>query len=225
VRGYGRSDAPQAVANYRLEVLVEDVAALVESEGRKSCVLVGHDWGGIVAWAVAARRPERVERLVVLNAPHLDVAPSVMLRHPTQLLRSSYIAFFQLPILAEAALAAGDHALMKRLLLISSQRGVFGEEDLARYAAEWARPGRLTGMLNYYRALARHRSPRLGRIEQPTLLLWGERDAALRFELAQASLNQCENGTLERFDRCTHWLHLGEPKRVADRIASFAGGA
>jgi epoxide hydrolase 4 len=80
-------------------------------------------------------------------------------------------------------------------------------------------------MLNYYRALARHRRPSLGRIKQPTLLLWGERDAALRVELAQASLAQCKNGKLERFERATHWLHLEEPERVAERIAGFAGGA
>jgi epoxide hydrolase 4 len=223
MRGYGGSDAPQAIADYRLDLLIADVVALIEGEGRGRCVLVGHDWGGVIAWGLAARRPDLVERLVILNAPHLDAGSSFLLRHPTQILRSAYIGFFQLPVVSEAALRAGGYALLVRLLTASSRPGVFGKKELDRYAREWDRPGRLTAMLSYYRALLRHRPRRLGRIAPKTLVLWGKRDAALSFELAQASLDHCADARLVSFEGATHWLHLEEPEAVNARILDFAG--
>src|SRR5689334_16450857 len=102
MRGYGETDAPRGVANYRIEALVDDVAGLIGVLDHQRAVLVGHDWGGAIAWAVALMRPDLVERLCVMNCPH----PARFLIHlrsnPRQMLRSWYIAFFQIPFVPEA---------------------------------------------------------------------------------------------------------------------------
>lgn len=218
LRGYGLSDAPGGVGAYELDALVADVLALADASAAPRFDLVGHDWGGIVAWAAAAWRPDRVARLVVLNAPHLDVFAGATLRRPGQLLRSAYVGFFQLPGVSEAALRARDFALLRRMMTATARRGTFTRQDLDRYAEDWARPGRLTAMLSYYRALVRRRRAPLGRVAPPTTILWGKKDAALSFALAEASLALCDHGELIPFETASHWLHLEEPEAVVRAI-------
>jgi pimeloyl-ACP methyl ester carboxylesterase len=120
-RGYNLSDRPAGVAAYDLDTLAADVIGLADAAGQRKVMLVGHDWGGLVAWWTASRHPHRVDRLVVLNAPHPAVMGAYMRRHPSQMLRSSYVGFFQLPFIPERLLAAGDFALMRRALRRSSR--------------------------------------------------------------------------------------------------------
>lgn len=221
-RGYGGSDKPDGIGPYRLARLGGDVIALVESLGRPAA-LVGHDWGGIVAWWVAGRHPERVARLAILNAPHPDTAWRVIRHDPAQLLRSWYVAAFQLPGLAEWWLARADHAALTRALLRTSRPGAFDPEDLARYREAWAEPGALAGMLGWYRALLRHRPPSAGRVRVPTLLLWGRRDVALRPRFATESLALCDDGGIRWFDRATHWLQREEPEAVNEALLGHLG--
>lgn len=221
MRGYGCSGCPQDVASYQLGTLVADVMKLADALGWQRFNLVGHDWGGIVAWAVAAHHPLRLAKLVVLNAPHLDVLSTVIRRKPSQLLRSSYIGFFQLPILPEKLLSVGRFKLLRRTMISSSRPGTFGSRELEKYRREWARDGRLRGMINYYRALMRHSRQPLGKIVPPTLLLWGCLDSALDPELAKASLFQCVNGRTAMHRGATHWLHHEEPVWVNTTIIRF----
>ena len=223
-RGYGRSGKPEGIDAYRLHLLGADILALARSCGRERFSLVGHDWGGIVAWWVAARHPEAVERLAILNAPHPDVAWSFVRRHPTQLLRSFYVALFQLPGLPERLLAAGDYLLLRRALSRTSWPGAFRPEDLAIYRDAWARPGALSGMLGWYRALIRRPPKPVGRVTVPTRILWGRRDRALAPGLADASLALCDRGRITWFADATHWLPHEEPKAVSADLVAFLGG-
>ncbi|NNM76545.1 alpha/beta hydrolase [Sphingomonas sp. ID1715] len=222
MRGYNLSDAPDGVTNYRTEVLADDIAGLATALDLTTFALVGHDWGGLVAWAVAARHPERLDRLVILDAPHPDVWTGYALRHPRQALRSSYVGWFQLPLLPEAALRALDFATLRSSLQTSARPGTFTPAELDRYAEAWRRPGRLTAMLNYYRALPRS-SQTIGRIAVPTKILWGQDDGFLDTALAALSRDQCDAGEAVILD-ATHWLHLEDPDRVAGEIAGFAVG-
>ncbi len=225
LRGYGLSDAPQGLPAYRLDVLVEDVTGLADALGAARFDLAGHDWGGVIAWAVAARHPDRIRRLVILDAPHPDIPARRALRHPTQALRSSYVALFQLPRLPEALLRARGFAALRALMQGTARPGAFAPGDLDRYAEGWARPGRLTAMLGYYRALRhRKRPPQPGRIAPPTLVLWGERDGFLGHHLARAALDLCDDGRLVVLGGTTHWLHLEAPARVTAEIAGFLEG-
>jgi pimeloyl-ACP methyl ester carboxylesterase len=231
-RGYHRSSKPVSIRDYRLHHLGEDIVSLIEASECREAFIVGHDWGGVVAWWVAARQSDRVSGLVVLNAPHPDVIRPYLMEHPTQLLRSAYVPFFQLPFVPEALLRAFDFALLKQALRRTSRPGTFPDKDLEIYANAWREPGALTAMLNWYRAV-RYESSEAGVVPVRTLVLWGERDEALQSGLASASLNRCRDGTLRRFPDATHWLQLEEPKVVTAAIVEFfekatpprAGGA
>jgi len=219
LRGYNRSDKPEGVRAYQLQTLTEDVAGLIDAAGRVPAAVIGHDWGGILAWHLATIAPERVRRLVILNVPHPVVMFDHLRRNPRQMLRSSYIALFQLPRIPEFI----GRRMLARALQKSSRPGTFTSADLKLYREAWSQPGALTAMLNWYRALwFSMRSVRdRPRIRVPTLLLWGTQDVALGKELAQPSIDLCEYGWLEFFETATHWLQHEEPEQVNARIQAF----
>jgi pimeloyl-ACP methyl ester carboxylesterase len=221
MRGYGASDMPHGVEAYTLDRLVADVIGLADALGASTFALAGHDWGGIVAWAVAARHPRRVRRLVILNAPHPDTMSAEMRRHPRQLLRSWYVAFFQLPRIPERLLSAFRFRALRRSLAGTSRPGTFEAADIAAYVEQWARPGRLTAMLNYYRALRIGHAP-LGRIVVPTLILWGMRDRFLGAHLAVGAAAMCDDARIVRLKDDTHWLQHEDPRQIVREICGFA---
>jgi len=214
-RGYNLSDKPEGRSAYDLDTLARDVIGLSDALGYGACSLVGHDWGGLVAWWAASRHPDRIERLVAINAPHPAIAGAYMRRHPSQILRSSYISFFQLPYLPEALFSAGDYQTLKRALRRTSRTGTFSEQDLAEYERAWSRPGALTSMLNWYRALPLrppHRSS--GRLPMPVLAIWGMQDRFLEFGLCEQSLALCAHARAIPLHQATHWVHLEEAETV-----------
>lgn len=222
MRGYNESDAPPAVADYRLDTLAADVVALADAVGATRFHLVGHDWGAVVGWRVAVAHADRLERVVLMDGPHPDVLLRQALTHPTQALRSTYVAFFQLPWLPEATLGAFGFAGLKAAMRGSARADAFEPGALDRYARAWARPGALTAMLNYYRALRlRPSAGAPARITPPTLVLWGERDQALELRVADASVALCDRGRLTVVPGATHWLHLEESARVTAEIIGF----
>jgi pimeloyl-ACP methyl ester carboxylesterase len=223
-RGYAASDAPAGIEHYQLDCLIADVLAVANAHDAHRFHLVGHDWGGIVAWAVAARHSERVERLSILNAPHLDVVSGVIRKHPSQAVRSSYIAFFQLNWIAETLMRARHFALLRRMMKGTALPSTFSDDELATYAGIWAQPGRLSAMLGYYRALVRQPRASLGRVQPPTQILWGMKDKALSLPLAEASLAQCAHGSLTVFPAASHWLQHDEPSAIATNLIEFHSG-
>jgi pimeloyl-ACP methyl ester carboxylesterase len=226
MRGYNLSDKPGGVLDYRVELLARDVERLIPALGRESAVVVGHDWGAIVAWFVAMLHPERVEKLAILNVPH----PERFLRGllmPQQLLRSSYVFFFQAPRLPEATLSAGDFALVRRVLRRDPVRaGTFTDEDIRRYVEALARPGALTAAINYYRALFR-RDPLRTRamirpVEAPTLVIWGEKDRFLSRKLAEPDRSLVPNLVgVERLPNASHWVAEDRPDEVNGLLLDF----
>ena len=219
-RGYNTSDKPQGVEAYRASRLASDVVGLVDALGIGRFGLVGHDWGGVVAWEVAALHPGRVARLAILNAPHPDTLAGYAVRHPTQLLRSAYVGVFQLPRLPEALLAADAHRALRRSLVDSSRPGTFSTADLARYRAAWEQPGALTAMLNWYRALRLRGRWRLPRIEPETLVIWGVEDRFLEGGLAEAAAARCRSARIDR-RQATHWVQAEKADGVNDALLEF----
>jgi pimeloyl-ACP methyl ester carboxylesterase len=222
-RGYGQSPKPQRVSDYHLRSLAHDILDLADEYEARTFSLVGHDWGGVVAWYIASRWPERLSRLVILNAPHPGIFVRFVARHPGQILRSAYMGFFQLPVPPELLLRSGDFTLLRRVLVSTSGKGAFSEDDLERYREAWRAPGTLTGMLNWYRALRYW--PRVRRlVDPPTLILWGDRDPFLRSGLAEASLSICTQGQAIHFPEASHWIHLEMPSEVNSKIITFLTG-
>lgn len=222
LRGYNRSDKPQGVGAYRIDKIAADIAGLVQALGRKSAILVGHDWGGIAAWTTAALYPERVEKLVALNALYPTVGFRTTLRDPSQFLRSSYIYFFQMPEIAEAVLRNNDWGSLAETLRRSSRPGTFSDVDLEAYRAAWWQPGAMTGMLNWYRAFLQRKAPIpwKPRIQPSTLILWGKHDAALSRVNAELSLDLCADGRLE-YANASHWVQHEAAEWVNDRLIEF----
>ncbi|GJD47496.1 Epoxide hydrolase A [Methylobacterium crusticola] len=224
-RGYNLSSKPDDLAAYHLDRLAADVIGLADAYGRDRISVVGHDWGGLVAWWAAAQHPGRIERAAILNAPHPDVFGAYARRHPSQALRSTYVGLFQLPWLPEAALRAGGFLGLRRALATSSRPGTFTPADLDRYAAAWRQPGALTGMLNWYRALRLARRAAPAPVRPPVLVLWGEKDTALETGLARASLALCEAGSARWFPEATHWVQHEEVAAVNAALLAFLAPA
>lgn len=220
-RGYGRSDKPAGVAAYSVEMLAQDVVGIAAALGHDRFALVGHDWGGIVAWCLAGRHAAHVDRLAILNAPNLDVLPGYALYHPGQLLRSAYVAAFQMPLLPEIALASFDHSVLQAMLTQGARPRTFAPAELAAYREAWSQPGALTAMLNWYRAVARRRPRPAARITMPTLILWGDRDVALQSSLAEASAELCDRVEVVHVDEAGHWLQHEAANEVSSRLVAF----
>jgi pimeloyl-ACP methyl ester carboxylesterase len=225
-RGIGLSSKPEGIANYRVHLLADDIVAIVRALGRERAQVVGHDWGGAVTWYLAARHGDVFERAVILDAPHPVTFVEHLRRHPSQMLRSWYMAFFQLPWLPEAVLRAGRFDRLARALVATSRPGTFRPDELDVYRAAWAQPGALTGMLNWYRAMRLGNSgpdaPRGSlRVKVPVRVLWGDRDQALEPALADASLAWCDAGEVFHFPAATHWLQHEEAEGVNARLLEF----
>lgn len=224
-RGYNRSSKPSGVAAYGLDRLADDVLALATAVGRERFAVVGHDWGGVVAWHLAAREPARIERAAILNAPQPAAMRRYMRAHPSQMLRSWYVAWFQVPALPERLMAANDFAGLAEAMTRSGRPGTFTAEDLARYRTAWRQPGALTAMVNWYRAALRAPPRRpLERVRVPVRVIWGDQDRFLERGLVQESLATCERGEAFHLPEATHWLQHEEPARVNRLLIEFLGG-
>ncbi len=208
---------------HALTELAKDIVGLMDALGYEKVHLAGHDLGAAVAWAVGIACPQRVRRLAILNVPHPAVMMDFIRKNPRQMLKSWYIAFFQIPGLADWLLARDDFALTARLLVGSGKKGTFSRPELEEYKEAWRASGGLTGMINWYRALARNRPALPGnpRLSMPVLILWGQNDAALSAEMAAESLKFCEDGRLVYFENATHWVQHDEPEAVSAHLAAF----
>jgi epoxide hydrolase 4 len=221
MRGYNESDKPEGVAAYEVERLSADVAGLIRALGRKNALVVGHDWGAVVAWFVAAMHPSVVSRLAILNVPH----PLQMmrgLRRPEQLKKSWYMFFFQLPRIPERAIAKDDFAYLRR----SFGADGFTEEEIQPYVDAMKTPGALTAALNYYRAAIRRvltgRTPKTAVIECPVLVIWGDKDRFLGKEMAEPPARFVPKSRVVHLPEASHWVQNAAPAEVNELLLKFA---
>ncbi len=214
MRGYGGTEAPTRVRDYDLDLLVRDVMELIDALGVDKVHLVGHDWGGAIAWEVAQRHGDRLHTLSVLNCPPLQVMLRGLLR-PEQLRRSWYMAFFQLPYFPERLLTRDPEAVVRKLFRGSAHNlEPFTTEQMEPFVRQIRERG-LPG-LNYYRASALRLPRRLRPIRVPTRLIWGMRDVALGTWFTDPKLYR---GFVEHFDRVLieesgHWVQQEAPDQV-----------
>ncbi len=222
-RGYNLSDKPRGIAAYNLDELAEDVIGLIEHEKRGRVFLIGHDWGGTIAWWIANKYPEKIERLVILNSPHHAVMKRQLRQKRAQWRKSWYFLFFQIPLLPEACTRAWKWKLGMLALRHSSRPQTYSPADLDAYRQAWAQPGAMKSMINWYRALLQKPPQRLQsrRIVVPTLLIWGAQDRFLGREMAGLSVELCDQGRVEFIEEATHWVQHEEPERVNRLLLEF----
>ena len=227
LRGYGRTTRPIGVAAYSIESLMDDVDGLLDAAKVQRAILVGHDWGGIIAWYYAMRHPSRVEALVIVNAPH-PACFEREVRRWQQLRRSWYMGFFQIPWLPEAALSVGHGYIIGQIFTRMAIHREHMPYDLVQsYRQQACEPGALTAMVNYYRAALRGgggmRQRKLGypKISAPTLVIWGLQDQAL---LAQNldGLSQFVNDlTIVTMADAGHFGHEDKPEQVTHDLLAW----
>jgi pimeloyl-ACP methyl ester carboxylesterase len=230
LRGYGETDRPARMQDYAIELLMQDVANLIDASGARETMLLAHDWGAVIAWFFAMRKLRPLSRLVIMNVPH--PAPMAReLRTLQQLRRSWYAAFFQIPWLPDRLLAAGGaRAIGQAILRSSRDPSRFPEAVLDVYRCAAATPGATTAMLNYYRALIRggggRRQEKLGFpvIETPTLMLWGEEDVALTKQTTFGTEAYVHDLTLRYLPGVSHWVQQEAPESVNAMLEAWLEG-
>jgi len=222
-RGYNLSDKPKAMAAYNLDALSGDVIGLIDYLKRDKIFLVGHDWGGGVAWFTANKHPERLKKLAILNVPHHSAFRKYLNENREQQRRSWYMFFFQLPLLPEFLSGLNQAEGLARALRATSRPGTFTDADLAEYRKAWMQPGALAGMINWYRSAAQTPPKKLPnkRITVPTLVLWGKKDTALNWELAEKSIALCDDGRVVYFEDASHWVQHEEADQVNNHLVDF----
>lgn len=229
LRGYGRSARPTAVDAYAAPKLVGDIVGLIGALGHQSAHIVGHDWGGGLAWGLAANAPELVRSLTVINAPQAAVSARARRDDPDQQAKSWYMLLFQFAGVAEAYLSANDYARLRAFVFDTAAPGAFSEQEQREVIAALSPDGALTAALNYYRAnmppaaLLRE-PPEPLPIEVPTMIIWGEADTFMGPALLEGSAAMVTGPLrVERLPGVSHWVQHEAPERVNELLVDFLG--
>ncbi|HEY2658091.1 MAG TPA: alpha/beta hydrolase [Caulobacteraceae bacterium] len=226
LRGYGDTSRPVGRDAYRMERLIEDVAGLFDALGARRRLLIGHDWGALIAWAFAIERLRPLDGLVIMNVPHPAIYIEHIRRGWRQRARSWYVAAFQIPGLPEALLTANRaQQVAKAFTDTSANPAAFTPEVLEHYRRNALKPGAMTAMVNYYRANTLS-PPRWGpgrarRIDVPTLMVWGEQDPFVGLELTEGYEPYASDLTLKRLPHASHWVQQDDPTGVNERMADW----
>lgn len=224
MRGYGQSDRPVGVEQYRLNTLAQDVANLIDASGAKEVTLIAHDWGAIVAWQFAIQKLRPLAKLVIMNVPHPKCAEREFKKW-RQLSKSWYIYFFQIPWLPEKLLASRNGKAIRRVFngnAINTE--LFDDAALEPYRKAALHPGALTAMISYYRALLRFPDMRnlpSTKVYTPTLVLWGEQDIALDIHLLDGLDEYVPDLTVKRFRDASHWVQQDVPDAVNAELKAW----
>jgi pimeloyl-ACP methyl ester carboxylesterase len=228
-RGFAASDLPQDVGEYETAKLVDDVFALADSLDVERFVLVGHDWGGAIAWAAAVRGDARLTRLAIINSPHPAIFQRSLIEDEAQRAASQYINAFRAPGFEKLVQAKSYDWFFERTFCGHVDLNLIGEAERAQYLADWSRPGAFNAMLNWYRA-GRMVVPPPGEkvplpdwllrpfpeVTIPTLVVWGMRDPALLPVQLDGLDELVENLTVVRLPNAGHFA----PWEAADEVAS-----
>ncbi|MEP7289953.1 MAG: alpha/beta hydrolase [Chloroflexota bacterium] len=219
LRGYNQSEK---TGPYDTFTLAEDVANLVKALGHSQAHIIGHDWGGMVAWMFAILHPEMVDRLIVCNLPHPSTIGKMFRSlYVPQMIKSWYIGFFQIPGLPELGLSARNYEALAQII---RSAGPITDEEIGYYREAWAHPGALTAMLGYYRALfptLRRLAKQDATVRVPTRLIWGDPDVALDTKMAEWSAQWCPGLDLKIIRNSTHFVQQSTPEQVTDYMLSF----
>lgn len=223
LRGYNESDKPEERFAYVMAEFVKDIEEVIKELGYEKCILVGHDWGGAIAWCFGYAHPEMIEKLIIMNIPH----PAKFMEGlgtPKQLLRSWYIFFFQLPFFPEFIFEFDDYqAIASAFKNMAVDKSAFTQADLEAYKYAAAKRGALTSMINYYRNIFSGllNQQEWGVLRIPTLMIWGKNDRALGIELTYGTEEYVESCQIRYIPNCSHWVQQEQPELVNKYMREF----
>lgn len=236
-RGFAGSDLPQEVGAYRTEALIDDIFALGDALGLERFSLVGHDWGGAIAWGAALRDNPRIERLGIVNAPHPVIFQKSLIDSEDQRAASQYITAFRAPGFEQLVEAHGYDWFFAKTFGGHVDLSGISEDERQQYLADWSQPGALRAMLNWYRA-AKVMVPPPGvtvpvpalllrafrAVEIPTLVVWGMNDRALLPIQLDGLDTLVRDLTIVRLPEAGHFAPWEAGAEVADALAHFLAG-
>jgi pimeloyl-ACP methyl ester carboxylesterase len=229
MRGYGMTDAPEGVENYAIDHLVADAKALIESFGRTSAHVAGHDWGAVVAWYFAGTHPDMTKTLSALSVGHPAALAAASREDTDQQERSKYVGLFVIPGKAEEVLAAEGYKRLRAMYRLGPNPDAIPPAVVESFTRSLSRPGRLTAGLNYYRAnlhtggAAWERLGRIGAITSPAQLLWGDQDPALGRRAVEDTGTRVEGRyRLEVLPGAGHWLQFERPAEIGRSLSAAA---
>jgi len=228
LRGYNESDKPKGAKNYVIDLLINDVKGLIHHAGYERAFIIGHDWGGSVAWRLALDHSSVVDKLIVLNSPYPSIFAHHLKTNPRQMLKSWYMFFYQIPVIPEMLISRTLYSSFKKNLQgWAYNKSAFTEDDLQRYVEAIRKPGAIQATLNYYRARFRYkgqlfRKDEERQIQSPTLVIWGKNDRALGAEMTNGMEKHFANSfEIKYIDRCSHWVQHEYPELVNNYIIGF----
>lgn len=225
LRGYGQSSRPEGVEPYSITHLAQDVAGLIDAKGAKETLLIAHDWGAVIAWWFAIKSIRPLSELVIMNVPHPHCFRRE-LRSWSQLAKSWYVFFFQIPGLPEWVTRRNNAEAVQRAFRdMAVDKSRFPPEVTKVYADNALIPGALTAMINYYRAALRTGAavmvPEPGTVTTRTLMIWGEEDKALGKATTFGTERYVPNLTLRYLPGVSHWVQQEAPETVNAMLRAF----
>jgi pimeloyl-ACP methyl ester carboxylesterase len=237
-RGFAASDKPEGVEEYQTDKIVADLVALADALGIETFTLAGHDWGGAAAWLAALTHPKRVKRLVIVNAPHPLIFARTLIDDEAQRAASQYIRAFRSPLMEAGIKAMGLETFFEKTFGSHADLAKIPEEEKRAYLDDWARPGALTAMLNWYRA-SKIEVPAIGEdasaplwtkapfpsLAMPVLVIWGLKDKAL-LPVQLAGLDALvDDLRIVTSVTAGHFIPWEEPDTVTSAIRDFIAAA
>jgi len=236
-RGFAGSDLPQDVQDYRTDLLIDEIFALADALGIERFALVGHDWGGAIAWGAALRGDPRLTRLAIINAPHPVIFQKSVIENEEQRLASQYITAFRTPGFEKVVEAQGFDWFFDTTFARHVDTSQVSEEERRQYIADWSQPGAFNAMLNWYRA-AKVIVPPPGlalplpdmllrafpKVKVPTLVIWGMKDAALLPLQLEGLEELVDDLSVERLPNAGHFAPWEAGDAVADALGPFLAG-
>lgn len=221
-RGYNLSEKPKSVDDYSLDKLSRDIKGIIDSLGR-TVWLIGHNWGGMVAWQIALKFPELLNGLVILNAPHPEVYWDYYKSKKIPFGKNAQNMFFQVPGIAEGLLKMGNWSHFSQQFQKNARKGTITEGDLEKYRQAWNQSGAFSAMLNWQRAFHQQKSylKTSLKIEVPVLFIHGQQDTALSPQMVKESLSRCNQHYLKQLPNAGHWVQLDQHAVVNQLIHEF----
>ncbi|MBY9014280.1 MAG: alpha/beta hydrolase [Candidatus Lokiarchaeota archaeon] len=220
MRGYNLSDKPKGVNKYKIEFLIDDIKGLIESLSLGKVSLAGHDWGGVVAWAFAEKYPELLQKLAILNAPHMKIFQQKLRTDKRQQKASFYIFEFLKPN-GEKFLFKDDYKWLKFAVFEGMKnKNNFTDFDKEQYLSAWTQPGAILGGVNYYRANVSF-DDWTGKITVPTLVIHGMKDIAVLSSVLDELPDYIDDLKIVRAENSSHWVMHDQPELVISSFKEF----
>jgi pimeloyl-ACP methyl ester carboxylesterase len=225
LRGYNKSFKPQKIKDYKVDAIANDVIEIMDHLGKEKVIIVGHDWGAVIAWHLLLLYENRFSKGVILNVPHPLVFKNKLSSDIKQFSKSWYVFFFQIPFLPAWILSLNNFERIAKSLEETSLRDSFTKSDLEKYKLAWANENAMKHMIMWYKAA--FRNPSQAKVYQdkkvniPLKIIWGKNDLALVPEMAKESLAYCEQGDLTYLEDATHWVQQDCPEEVNRLVEDF----